>query len=71
MDGFGEVFGGDRVVAGEVGDGAGDAEEAVVSAGREAEFAHGHFEGAFAGGIEAGHAAELRTGSLGIEKATG
>ena len=36
LDGFGEVLGGDGVLAGQVGDGAGDLEDAVMGTGREA-----------------------------------
>jgi len=35
LDGFADVFGGDRVGFGEVGDGAGDFEDAVVGAGAQ------------------------------------
>ena len=52
LDGFGEVLGGDGGGMIEVGDGAGDLEDAVVGAGGEAHAADGHFEGAFAGVVE-------------------
>ena len=52
MDGFGDVFGLDRVGAFEVGDGAGDFQDAVVGAGAEALLGHGAFEQAFAIGGE-------------------
>jgi hypothetical protein len=35
LDGFADVFGGDGVGGGEVGDGAGDFQDAVVSAGAQ------------------------------------
>ena len=41
MDGLQEVRGGDPFGPGQVGDGAGDAEDAVVGPGGEAEFFHG------------------------------
>ena len=40
VDGFGEVFGGDGGAAGEVGDGAGHLEDAVVGTGGKAEPVH-------------------------------
>ena len=40
MDGLEEVGGGDPFGSGEVGDGPGDAEDAVIGAGGEAEFFH-------------------------------
>ena len=40
MDGFGDVFGGEVFGAGEVGDGAGDFEDAIVGAGAEVEIGH-------------------------------
>src|ERR1700722_10726041 len=52
LDGFGDVFGLDRVGAFEVGDGAGDFQDAVVGAGAEALLGHGAFEQAFAIGGE-------------------
>ena len=51
LDCFGEVFGADVVGVIQVGDGAGDLEDAVVGAGAEAHAADGHFERALAGGM--------------------
>ena len=45
LDGFGDVFGGNSSGAGEVGDGAGDLEDAVVGAGAEAQAADGATRG--------------------------
>ena len=42
MDGFADVLWGDSFLPGEVGDGAGDFEDAVEGAGAELEFIHGH-----------------------------
>lgn len=44
LDGFEEVAGLDVFGVGEVGDGAGDFEDAVVGAGREGELLHGLLE---------------------------
>jgi hypothetical protein len=44
LDGFEEVIGGDGVGRGEVGDGAGDFEDAVVGAGAEVEIRHRELE---------------------------
>jgi hypothetical protein len=71
LDGFGEVLGGDVGGMIEVGDGAGDFEDAVVGAGGEAHAADGHFEGAFAGIIEGADAADIAGGHAGVVEAAG
>ena len=52
LHGFGDVFGFDAIQAAEVGDGAGDFEDAVVRARRQAHAAHGHLERALAGVVQ-------------------
>ncbi len=59
LDGFGEVGGGQVFFAGEVGDGAGYAEDLVVGAGAEAELADGLPQNAFAVAIDRGELAQL------------
>ncbi len=54
VDGFEEVIGGDVWVGGEVGEGAGDLEDAVVGAGREVHLVHGVFEEVAAVVVEGG-----------------
>ena len=66
LDGFEEVFAGDGLGAGEVGDGAGDAEDAGVGAGGEAEFVHGGTEDGLRGGLEGAEALELAGGEVGV-----
>ncbi len=64
LDRLANVLGGDAVGAGQVGDGAGDAQQAIVRARREAEPGHGQAEQprrvggqrAMAAGLAAGHA---------------
>ena len=69
LDGFGEVLGGDGGGLVEVGDGAGDFEDAVVGAGGEAHAADGHFEGALAGVVEGADAADIAGGHAGVVEA--
>ena len=55
LDGLADMVGGDAFAGGEVGDGAGDFEDAVVGAGAEVEVLHGvaeHFEGGIVDGAE-------------------
>ena len=59
MDGFGDVFGFDGGGVFDVGDGAGDFEDAVVGAGAEALLGHGAFEQAFAVGGEFAEGADV------------
>ena len=52
LHGLSEVFRGDHFSAVKIGDRAGDFEDAVVSAGRKAEAADGHFESALTGFVQ-------------------
>jgi hypothetical protein len=54
VDGFEEVVGGDGIMPGEVGEGAGDFEDAVVGAGREVHLVHGVFQEFARGFVEGG-----------------
>ena len=66
MDGFGDVLGGDVFGGGEVGDGAGDFEDAIMRAGAELELFHGHSEHGFALDAEGAKFAELLGAHAGI-----
>ena len=59
MDGFGDVFGVEVRGVFDVGDGAGDFEDAVVGAGAESLLGHGAFEQAFAVGGEFAESADV------------
>jgi hypothetical protein len=71
LDGFGEVLGSDGGGLIEVGDGAGDFEDAVVGAGGEAHAADGHFEGALAGIVESADFADVAGGHAGVVESAG
>jgi hypothetical protein len=71
LDGFGDVFGGDVGGLGEVGDGAGDFEDAVMGAGGEAHAADGQLQGAFAGVVEGADFADLAGRDFGVDEAAG
>src|ERR1035441_5134613 len=71
LDGFGEVFGGDGGGFIEIGDGAGDFEDAVMGAGGEAHAADGHFEGALAGIVESADFADIAGGYAGVVESAG
>ena len=66
LDGFGDVLDGDIRFGGEVGDGAGDFEDAVVGAGAEALLLHGALEQAFGVGGELAEGANLLSVHLGV-----
>ena len=66
MDGLEEVVGGDRVGAGEVGDGARDLEDAVVGAGGEVELLHGLLEKLAERRIDGAMLADLRVRHAGV-----
>ena len=66
LDSLGDVREGDRRFGGEVGDGAGDFEDAVVGAGGEALLLHGAFEEAFGVGGELTKLADLAGAHLGV-----
>lgn len=68
LDGFGEVFGEDVVSLFEVGDGAGEFDEAVVGAGGEAHGGNGVAQEVFAGLVEGTELAEERGIHFGIGK---
>ena len=59
LDSFGDVFGLDLGSVFDVGDGAGDFEDAVVGTGTEALLGHGAFEQAFAVGGEVAESADV------------
>src|ERR1035438_2354691 len=59
LHGFGQMFGGDGGGFIEVGDGAGDFENAVVGAGGKSHAADGHFERALAGIVQRADGADL------------
>ena len=71
LDGFGEVLGGDGGGFIEVGDGAGNFEDAVVGAGGEAHASDGHFEGALAGIVESADFADIAGGHAGVVESAG
>src|SRR5581483_9314087 len=56
---FGEVLCGDAGGVVEIGDGAGDLQNAIVRAGAEAQFAHGQFQRALTGVVQRAEAANL------------
>ncbi len=66
LDCFAYVVGEDVFGFGEVGDGAGDFEDAVVGPGAEVELGHGHFHHAFGGFIEGAMALEELGGHTGV-----
>jgi hypothetical protein len=66
LDGFEEVRGFDAVGVGEVGDGAGDFEDAVVGAGGEGELFHGLLEELAGFGINGAVGADLGVGHAGV-----
>ncbi len=66
LDGLGEVGDGKMFRAFQVGDGAGNFEDAVVGAGGEALLLHGAFEQAFGVGAEFAVGADLAGGHLGV-----
>lgn len=68
LDGFGEVFGEDVVSLFEVGDGAGEFDEAVVGAGGEAHRGDSLAQEVFAGLVEGAELAEERGVHFGIGK---
>lgn len=68
LDGFGEVFGEDMVSLFEVGDGAGEFDEAVVGAGGEAHGGNGVAQEVFAGLVEGAELAEERGIHFGISE---
>ena len=71
LDGFGKVLGGDGGGFIEVGDGAGNFEDAVVGAGGEAHASDGHFEGALAGIVESADFADVAGGHAGVVESAG
>src|SRR6266487_5366833 len=52
LDGFGDVVGGEAFGGGQVGDGAGDLEDAIVGAGAEVLLRHGQLEEVEGRGVE-------------------
>ena len=66
LDRFANVVGGDVFGIGEVGDGAGDLEDAIVSAGAEVQLGHGHLHHAFGGFVEGAMALEELGGHAGV-----
>ena len=66
LDGFADVLGEDRFGASEIGDGAGDFEDAVVGAGAEVQFRHGHFHHPFRGFFELAMALDELRGHAGV-----
>lgn len=66
LDGFGDVGDGEVLGGFEVGDGAGDFEDAVVGAGGESLLEHGAFEEFFGVGRELAVSANLAGGHLGV-----
>ncbi len=66
MDRFADVVGEDVFGGGEVGDGAGDFEDAVVGSGAEVQLGHGHLHHAFGGFIEGAMALEELGGHAGV-----
>src|ERR1035438_7382189 len=71
LDSFGEVLGGDGGGFVEIGDGAGDFEDAVMGAGGEAHTADGHFEGALAGIVESADFADIAGWHAGVVESAG
>ena len=71
LDGFGDVGDGNGGGGGQVGDGAGYFEDAVVGAGAEALLLHGAFEEAFGVGGEFAEGADLLGGHLGVGEGGG
>ena len=65
-EGFEEVFFGDVLFAGEVGDGAGDFEDAVEGAGAELESGDGVAEHIFAGGGNGAELSQIAAVELGV-----
>src|SRR5260370_27339505 len=65
LDGFGDVLGFDGRSFFDVGDGAGDFEDAVVGAGAESLLGHGALEQAFAVGGKFAEGADVAGGDLG------
>ena len=59
LDGLGDMRRTDFVAAGEIGDGAGDLQDAVVCSGGEALFIHRAFEKRFALSVEGAMFADL------------
>src|SRR5690242_8600464 len=53
----------------EIGNGTGDAQDAIVCAGRKVHAADGHFERALAAVVECAEGSELRWGDLGVVEA--
>lgn len=66
LNGLGDVLRADAGLAVEVGDGAGELDDAVVGAGGEAEALHGHFEQFGAGVVEDAEFLEEGRGHLGV-----
>ncbi len=66
---FRQVLGGDALLAVQVGDGAGDFEDAVVGAGAQAQPADGHFQRALAGLVEGAELAEKPGRDVGVVEA--
>src|ERR1017187_9097692 len=71
LDGFGEVLGGDGGGFIEVGDGAGNFEDAVVGPGGEAHASDGDFAVALAGIVESADFADIAGGHAGVVESAG
>src|SRR5262245_16563369 len=66
-DGLGDVVLGDRLAAGEVGDGTGHAEDAVVGAGTQPQRLHRLFQRGLTRGVEPAVRAGLPRGHAAVE----
>ncbi len=60
------MLGGDALGGIEIGNGAGDLQNAVVRAGGKTHPAHGHFENSFAGFVESAQLAQLTHWDIGV-----
>ncbi len=66
LDRFADMFGENVFGVGEVGDGAGDFEDAIVGACAEVEFRHRHFHHAFGGFVQGAMVFQELCGHAGI-----
>ena len=69
LDGLADVLGLDGVVPGEIGDGPGHLEDAVVGAGGEVEFAGGELEEFRAGAVQVAVGTDLSGLEAGVGRA--
>jgi hypothetical protein len=66
LDRLGQMLGGDTFIVVEVGDGAGDFEDAIMGARAQPHAPHRHFERAFAGGIELAQPPQVAGRDVGV-----